>query len=52
MIVAVLDFVQSIVRQCTEHITVLVRSVHERKFTPLGVITGASRPRGSPGLLS
>ena len=24
----------------------------KRKFTPLGVITGASRPRGSPGLLS
>ena len=24
----------------------------KRKFTPLGVITGASRPRGSPKLLS
>ena len=23
----------------------------KRKFTPLGVITGASRPRGSSGLL-
>ena len=32
--------------------TALILLVWERKVTPLGVITGASRPRGSPRLLS